>query len=747
MKEVLDSSNSDIILHNGKQIQFVPYGDTALTGNGVTFTPTLSPIYELGDDDFIYAEGEDPVKCTRKNTTDQKNHLDVEFLDRSNAYNINMASWDDQGNQDLYTMKRDTPKQLHMICQAGIAQNVAIVTGQRGLYIRNTYAFTLGWKYIFLEPMDLVGITDANLGLSNFPVRITKITENDDGKLDVEAEEFPQGVGYAPLYATQAISPFSINYNVDPGPVNTPLIFRAPGILTDSGYEIWAAVAGGPNWGGCHIYASTDGTTYSLIGKMSGPSRYGVVWANLPIGPDPDTTDTLSVNLATSGGQLVSGTQADADSGNTLCIITQGSLGAPELISYETATLTGTDQYNLTYLRRGFYHSIISAHAQYSPFARLDDQLFKYAFDPSLAGKTIYLKFTSFNQFGGAEESLASVTPYPFTIGPPCDYPSNVASLTATQNGSMVVFSWPPVTDSNEPNYEIRYNPQGNYTWADATPITQAEAGSHLVTAKVAPGAWSFMICAVDNAGNYSLVPATCSLTVLNTNDVIAGGSQAALDWPGTLTNVGRHWTGVLTPLSQGTASSDGWNTFNVFCPHPCTSCGYVAPEFVLVANAPVRVYGSIISALGPGCSGLADPILEVQYHQTSGSYGGFIPWTIGEINASNVEMEFTEQDAYVGQVYYQDFLPTLDEEQWVQASPTTGVSIPSTGLAVTFPLPYLQPPVITVTPIGTTSVLAVITGPGGSGLPTRLGFMVTLYNPATGAAVAGTATWSATGV
>ena len=53
------------------------------------------------------------------------------------------------------------------------------------------FKFKLGWRYCLLEPMDIVLITDATLGLDGAPVRITEIAEDDNGELTVTAEEIP----------------------------------------------------------------------------------------------------------------------------------------------------------------------------------------------------------------------------------------------------------------------------------------------------------------------------------------------------------------------------------------------------------------------------------------------------------------------------------------------------------------------------------------------------------------------------
>ena len=54
---------------------------------------------------------------------------------------------------------------------------------QRQLYVRTKFTFKLSWEYCLLDPMDIVTITDANLGLSDYPVRIIEIEEDDKGLL------------------------------------------------------------------------------------------------------------------------------------------------------------------------------------------------------------------------------------------------------------------------------------------------------------------------------------------------------------------------------------------------------------------------------------------------------------------------------------------------------------------------------------------------------------------------------------
>jgi hypothetical protein len=173
------------------------------------------------------------------------------------------------------------------------------------------------------------------------------------------------------------------------------------------------------NWGGCHVYGSSDGNTYKQVGEQSGPSRMGVLTADLPaLAPlvnSLDQANTLAVDLSESGGTMLSGTAADRDSYRTLCWV-EALNGQYELISYMTATLVGGNQYQLTSLQRGVYGTPILDHPAGMRFLRCDDAVTKLSFQASDVAQKAYIKATSFNHFGLAEEDLAEVTAYSYTL-------------------------------------------------------------------------------------------------------------------------------------------------------------------------------------------------------------------------------------------------------------------------------------------------------------------------------------------
>jgi hypothetical protein len=106
---------------------------------------------------------------------------------------------------------------------------------------------------------------------------------------------------------------------------------------------------------------------------------------------------------------LASNSAAAAAAGATLCIVDN------ELLSFETATLSGTNNYNLTTLYRGLYGTTPATHSTAAPFARLDSSVFQYDLPATYLGKTIYLKFQSYNVFGSTVQELSACTVYSYT--------------------------------------------------------------------------------------------------------------------------------------------------------------------------------------------------------------------------------------------------------------------------------------------------------------------------------------------
>ena len=414
----LQLTNSTAIWSGGL-LKIIPYGDDAITGGSPasqkTWTPDLTPIYDLTDEDFLHTEGEDPVRITRSDPYSAYNQQAIEIQSRSDAYNTGPVVAFDQASIDRFGLRIGSTITAHEICDLQVAQTSAQLILQRGLYIRNTFVFKLSIEFCLLDPMDLVTLTDPALGLNKTVVRLVEIEEDADGALTVTAEEFPQGVATATQYPTQAKSNGSPDSAVAPQPVNTPLLIEPPPNLTGDTAQLWVGASGqngDPNWGGCIVWASLDGNSYAQVARVGSPARQGILAAALPAyaGANPDATDTLAVNLTESGGVLSSTTTPSAAAGVTLCYVDG------EYLSFTTATLTAANQYGLTGLYRGLDGSAAPAHVSGATFCLLDSAILQYDLSAAQIGQTLYLKFQSFNIFGAGLQELSTCVAYTHTV-------------------------------------------------------------------------------------------------------------------------------------------------------------------------------------------------------------------------------------------------------------------------------------------------------------------------------------------
>jgi hypothetical protein len=583
---------------SGGKLKFIPYGDSSVTRSvtlsgitsNVTFNPNVTPVYNLADDDFIHEDGKDPIEIVRSDPFSTYNWQRLQISARGNYYDSTPIDVFDQNAIELYGLRIASDITASEITDPLVGQISAQLILQRGLYIRNIYKFKLSFEYCLLDPMDLVTVTDAALGLNNVAIRITEIEEDDSGILAITAEKFPGGTASAVQYPVQGGGGNPTNQSVIPARVNAPIIYEPPAALTGGNAQVWVAVSGGvapvyklaetavtsqhltqlalvaaqsvttpttvitfsiyaqaagrttlrlnfdngsgtpagcdfnlvtaaagtpdtgitsatiqeadggwyqctitgpivgivtpnvyvllestfgsvapylgiagdgiyvwgaefstagesptllpvfssatgatigtigspnppqgvagnadANWGGAYVWISTDGNNYGQIGQVTAPARQGVLTAPLPAfsGANPDTADTLSINLIESGGTLSSVSPSDAQNGITLCLINDSM---PELLSYETATLTGTNAYNLRTLYRGFYGTSPNvSHSSGAPFTYVDGAIFKYSLPAAYVGVLIYMKFQSFNIFGQAVEDLSECQVYTYT--------------------------------------------------------------------------------------------------------------------------------------------------------------------------------------------------------------------------------------------------------------------------------------------------------------------------------------------
>lgn len=545
---------------NGK-LDVVPYADQSVTANGYTVTSNAAPVYDFIASDFLEApnspgEESSPVNVERRDPNLVNNAVRLQFLNRNTMYNPDtIYNQNDPQVVALGRVRCSDTKNYDFFCLEEAASNATALLLRREA-VMQTFYFRVGPQFILMEEMDVVTLTEERLGLVRQAVRIREIEEViEDGarSLAVTAEEYLGEVGPA-RQRRQAPLGLGRNINQAPGDVNLPIIFEPTAALA-GGLEVWIAVSGVDQdiWGGCNIWACSEADgTYQKIATVQGDARMGVTTASLatiaeaPSGQTVDNTNTLSVSLVESEGELTSGSATDMTALNTRCYV------GGEIIAYQNAVLTGTNAYNLSPMVRGAYGSTIGAHASGSDFVRLDNQMVRYPFTPDRVGGQLYLKFQSFNVYGGGLQDLADIGSQVYQIqGTALSTPlPDVTDLRWSYQDKTSSLTWSEVDDFRTPDYEIRLGDSWDagivvgaiqahppfYTIGDGTYWVKARA-------EPAPGLIVYSENAVSVTIAGSVIP----------DYLVAEYDQAALGWPGTITGPGAIVAGNFETTATGT--------------------------------------------------------------------------------------------------------------------------------------------------------------------------------------------------
>lgn len=358
--------------------------------------------YDLTVDDFIPQNGS-CITWARKDSSEQYNRFTVEFMNRENNYEKESVTYEDAADIAERGVKQAPTINAGYIYTKERAVVIAEAAARRNKVGKNQYQFKLGWAFCRLEPGDLVRITDEASGIIDQVVLIKDIQEDAKGLLSVTAISWFANDYGAAEYDVHEVDRPSIDFNVPPGDTATPVIFQPPADLTTNGLEVWIAAKGQTNnWGGCTVYVSDDGEYYRTLGQITNNARFG------PLATDI-TADATSLEV-TVNGTMLSGTQQDAERANTLIWIDG------ECMSYQTATLLQNGNYRLDGLIRGQYNTTATAHSSGAIMVRCDETLLRAPFFKEDIGKTLYLKFCSFNIFGAMEQSLADVEAYEYVL-------------------------------------------------------------------------------------------------------------------------------------------------------------------------------------------------------------------------------------------------------------------------------------------------------------------------------------------
>lgn len=215
---------------------------------------------------------------------------------------------------------------------------------------RNTYEFSLPWKFSHLDPGDILTLS---LDIGTFTVRLISVDYGKPGLVTCKAVAEEVSI-YSPVTVAEQGGTVTeaIEFIGD-----TRWKFLDIPILRDQdndpGYYFCGASPIG-SWPGAVLFRSTDnGLTYEEIDRAGTAATMGLCTTALPNGPTTviDESSTVTVRLY-ADATLSSVTEDAMRSGSNLCAI--GADGRWEILKFQNATLNADGSYTLDTLIRGY---------------------------------------------------------------------------------------------------------------------------------------------------------------------------------------------------------------------------------------------------------------------------------------------------------------------------------------------------------------------------------------------------------
>ncbi len=499
INDIATVTNAYIFWSNNK-LKIVPRADRAVG----SWKPDKTIRYNLTPDDFIPQAGGVCVSYSRKDSSEIYNRISVEFLNRANGYEKEVVNYQDNDDIKEFGVRQASTTSAHYLYTKTRAVKLAEELCRKNKYERVQYTFKLDWAFCRLEPGDLVMLNDPLMGIENQPAMISSVTEGTDGIITFTAISRAKGVYSEAEYDVHENERPLIDFNPDPGFVEPPMIFQPPALMTSADNEVWIATWGkNPNWGGCTVWVSDTNQYYKILGTIDNRARYGTL-------VEPMTQQATTMRISVGQGDFVSVDVESAANGDTIMYVDG------EAMSYTTARLLSDGTWQLSGLIRGQYNSEQVSHNVGRPVCRCDGACLRSGLANTYLGKPVYFKFTSFNIFGGCEQSIADVPYYAFTpvsvqIPPPDVEVLNVEKMSSSLRRYWWKYTYPEPNDVA--GFILKYTQGSELNWEAGIAVQEGLITTQpYETQTIRQGSHSVMIKAVDTNGNESKNFASCTL-------------------------------------------------------------------------------------------------------------------------------------------------------------------------------------------------------------------------------------------
>ncbi len=284
----------------------------------------------------------------------------VTYLDSENDYL--------QGAQSSKRIFNPTPtsnsqNEMGLQIAAAFTSEFAKQITEKQLYSawieRSNYNITIPWKYLAIDPTDIITITTDDGDIFRTRVITCDIGAGFTMEVSSISNEAPQYTS-----TVEADAGTGVPEQTFLGIENTKLIMLCSPLLRDSDDTVrtvsqlyyFMGGFGQPGWTAGTLFKSAEGTEYSDVGSVVGEMAWGSAAnalgdTDLPF--STDETNTLKIFMNTGGSKIVSATQLEMVNGaNAAALIHTNGIDA-EIIQFRDVVTNDDGSFTLSGLLRG----------------------------------------------------------------------------------------------------------------------------------------------------------------------------------------------------------------------------------------------------------------------------------------------------------------------------------------------------------------------------------------------------------
>jgi hypothetical protein len=378
-------SSSDIDVSDIDSISLPGYAiGRQITARAAIETLTKMFLFDGVESDFILkflSRGRDPVREITQEDMSSKSEASGDIITETHMQEVELPSvfsitYMDKNND--YTQNTHSAKRIvlpepsmyssnseNLSIAVAVSADTAKQQAEKILYSswieRKTYACTLSWEHLDLDPTDVITIVlsdEASVQAriagydvgAQFAIEMSALAEDEAQYSSLIAAYAGSGVPEQVVKADTIVKmllldvPLLRDLDEPAGRVYSPLYYFMGG-YSDGQFSSGA------------LYKSTDEVAYEYEGSIISDMTWGSTVSTLYDPPfdnpfAPDTTNTLEVSMQSGGENLESVTTLQMLNGaNAMAVVkTNGEI---EVIQYRDVTPNGNNSYTLSYLLRG----------------------------------------------------------------------------------------------------------------------------------------------------------------------------------------------------------------------------------------------------------------------------------------------------------------------------------------------------------------------------------------------------------